>query len=42
VRDYEVVGGVPARKIGDRNRDIQYLTKFSPYFDTDVFDESKN
>ncbi|MDW2982694.1 MAG: acyltransferase [Rhodanobacter sp.] len=42
VGEYEVVGGVPARKIGERNRDIQYLTSFSPYFDTDIFDESSN
>lgn len=42
VGDYEVVGGVPAKKIGERNRDISYCTKFSPYFDTDVFDESAN
>lgn len=42
VGDYEVVGGVPAKKIGDRNRDVQYLTRFSPYFDTDIFDESRN
>lgn len=40
VGDYEVVGGVPARKIGERNREIGYLTKFSPFFDTDVFDET--
>jgi len=40
VGEYEVVGGVPARKIGERNRDIRYLTRFSPYFDTDVFDET--
>lgn len=40
VEPYTVVGGVPARKIGERNRDIQYLTKFSPFFDTDIFDET--
>lgn len=40
VPDYTVVGGVPAREIGQRNRNIAYLTRFSPYFDTDVFDES--
>ncbi|WP_337054307.1 acyltransferase [Pseudoxanthomonas sp. USHLN014] len=40
VEPYSVVGGVPAKKIGDRNRDIQYLTKFSPYFDSDIFDET--
>lgn len=40
VAPYEVVGGVPAKKIAERNRDIQYLTRFSPYFDSDVFDET--
>jgi len=40
VAPYEVVGGVPAKKIGERNRDIGYLTKFSPYFDSDIFDET--
>lgn len=40
VAPYDVVGGVPAKKIGERNRDIQYLTKFSPFFDSDVFDET--
>lgn len=40
VPPYHVVGGVPAKKIGERNRDIQYLTKFSPYFDSDIFDET--
>ncbi|QJP07256.1 acyltransferase [Pseudomonas multiresinivorans] len=40
VPDYTVVGGVPAKIIGERNRDLTYKTKFSPYFDTDIFDES--
>lgn len=40
VGPYEVVGGVPARKIGERKREIGYKTKFSPYFDTDIFDET--
>ncbi|WP_313494044.1 acyltransferase [Stenotrophomonas sp.] len=40
VEPYTVVGGVPARRIGERNRDVQYLTKFSPFFDTDIFDET--
>ncbi|SMG01311.1 acyltransferase [Burkholderia singularis] len=40
VPEFAVVGGVPAKIIGERNPDIQYLTKFSPFFDTDVFDES--
>jgi len=41
VAPYTVVGGVPARIIGKRNTDIQYKTSFSPFFDTDVFDESR-
>lgn len=40
VGEFEVVGGVPARRIGIRNCDIGYKTSFSPYFDTDIFDES--
>ncbi|WP_309809533.1 MULTISPECIES: acyltransferase [unclassified Caballeronia] len=40
VAPYTVVGGVPAKQIGERNREIAYLTDFSPFFDTDVFDES--
>ncbi|WP_241762704.1 acyltransferase [Dyella ginsengisoli] len=42
VEPYEVVGGVPAKKIGDRNPLIAYKTKFSPYFDTDIFDETSS
>ncbi|MGF6900972.1 acyltransferase [Paraburkholderia sp. GAS348] len=41
VPDFAVVGGVPAKIIGERNREIAYLTDFSPFFDTDVFDESR-
>jgi maltose O-acetyltransferase len=43
VRDvppYAIVGGVPAKRIGDRPGTIGYLTDFSPYFDTDIYDES--
>jgi len=40
VAPYTVVGGVPARVIGERNREIGYMTCFSPYFDSDVFDET--
>lgn len=40
VGEFEVVGGVPARRIGMRNSDIRYRTSFSPYFDTDIFDET--
>lgn len=41
VPEFTVVGGVPAKVIGQRNPDIAYLTDFSPFFDTDVFDESR-
>lgn len=40
VPDYAIVGGVPARIIGERSREIRYCTDFSPFFDTDVYDES--
>lgn len=40
VGDFEVVGGVPAKKIGMRDPYIDYCTKFSPFFDTDIFDET--
>lgn len=40
VPDYVVVGGVPAKAIGERNRNLNYKTCFSPFFDTDIFDES--
>lgn len=42
VAPYSIVGGVPARKIKERTHDLDYTTRFSPYFDTDIFDESKN
>lgn len=40
VPDYAVVGGVPGKIIGERNRELTYKTTFAPFFDTDVFDES--
>lgn len=40
VPDYMVVGGMPAKVIGERNRNLSYKTRFSPFFDTDIFDES--
>lgn len=40
VPPYTVVAGVPAKIIGHRNSNLDYKTNFSPYFDTDVFDES--
>ena len=35
-----VAAGVPAKVIGERTRNLAYKTCFSPFFDTDVFDES--
>lgn len=40
VPNYAVVGGVPARIIGQRNPNLTYVTNFFPFFDTDIFDES--
>jgi acetyltransferase-like isoleucine patch superfamily enzyme len=40
VAEYTVVGGVPAKQIGTRQRTIAYKTNFFPYFDSDIFDES--
>lgn len=39
VEPYSIVGGVPAKKIGERERIINYKTSFHPYFDTDIFNE---
>ena len=39
VPPYTIVGGVPAKKIGDREKEILYKSSFHPYFDTDVFNE---
>ncbi len=36
VAEYTIVAGVPARKIGDRIRDLQYQTSYFPYFNTDI------
>jgi acetyltransferase-like isoleucine patch superfamily enzyme len=33
---FEIVAGNPARKIGERNRDLQYSLRYFPLFDTDV------
>lgn len=42
VPSYTIVGGVPAKKIGERPQGMVYLTDFHPYFDTDIYDESKH
>jgi len=36
IQPYRIAVGVPAREIGDRNRDIQYRCRYFPWFDTDV------
>jgi len=36
VEPYQIVGGVPARVIGTRSRDIQYRVEYFPWFDTDI------
>lgn len=39
VPPYSIVGGIPAKVIGERPRGLTYLTDFHPLFDTDVFFE---
>ncbi len=36
VEPYQIVAGVPARKIGVRSREIEYRHKYFPWFDSDV------
>lgn len=36
VPPYAIVGGNPAKIIGERTRDLQYKTKYFPFFDTDI------
>lgn len=36
VEPYQIVGGVPARPIAQRARQIEYRAKYFPWFDTDV------
>lgn len=33
---YQIVAGVPARKIGERSRQIEYRLKYFPWFDSDI------
>lgn len=33
---YTIVGGVPAKLITKRTRDLRYKTHYFPFFDTDV------
>jgi acetyltransferase-like isoleucine patch superfamily enzyme len=36
VEPYTIVGGNPARPIGVRSRNIEYRSKYFPFFDTDI------
>lgn len=36
VEPYVIVAGVPARKIGERTRTLDYMLSYFPFFDTDV------
>ncbi len=36
VEPYQIVGGVPAKPIGTRSRQIEYRVKYFPWFDSDV------
>jgi len=36
VDEYSIVGGVPARKIGERTRGLNYSCSYFPFFDTDI------
>lgn len=38
VESYSIVGGVPAKKISIRSRNLSYRTNFHPLFDTDIAD----
>jgi acetyltransferase-like isoleucine patch superfamily enzyme len=33
---FSIVAGVPAKKIGERNRELSYKLSYFPYFDTDI------
>ena len=33
---FSIMAGVPARKIGERNRDLDYSLGYFPWFDTDI------
>lgn len=36
VAPFDIVAGNPARKIGERNRALDYTLSYFPYFDTDI------
>ncbi len=36
VEPYTIVGGIPAKKIGERTQDLDYKVVYFPYFNTDM------
>ena len=36
VPPFTIVGGIPARVIGERSQDLDYTLHYFPYFDTDI------
>ena len=36
VPPYAIVAGIPAKKIGERSKDLKYETSYFPYFNTDI------
>ncbi|MCB1144789.1 MAG: acyltransferase [Leptospiraceae bacterium] len=36
VEEYSIVGGIPAKRIGTRSRDLRYECEYFPWFDTDI------
>jgi acetyltransferase-like isoleucine patch superfamily enzyme len=36
VPEYAIVAGVPAKAIGERNRNLDYSPRYAPYFNTDI------
>ncbi|HUI93820.1 MAG TPA: acyltransferase [Chitinivibrionales bacterium] len=39
--DFTVVAGNPAKKIGERNRDLKYELNYRPYFNTDILPDKR-
>ena len=36
VEDYTIVAGMPAKKIGNRIKDLRYKLHYFPFFNTDI------
>jgi acetyltransferase-like isoleucine patch superfamily enzyme len=36
ISDYAIVAGVPAKIIGERNKELVYIPRYAPYFNTDI------